>query len=111
MGLKIEELRKPVDGAMYRSPQRLYVTAEGRLCNGDDPEAANLLVGEGGEISNAEAAKYGLLEPKGEAEGLASHTVDELRSLAADKGLEVPPHTKKGDLIALLEEVESTAEA
>jgi hypothetical protein len=61
MALNIEELRKPRDGAMYVSPERLCLTADGELCSEDDPKAVKLLVGKGGEISTAEATKYGLI--------------------------------------------------
>jgi hypothetical protein len=61
MALNIEELRKPRDGAMYVSPERLCLTADGELCSEDDPKAVKLLVGKGGEISTADATKYGLI--------------------------------------------------
>lgn len=49
---------------MYTSEKRLYVTADrSRVVDEDDPEAAYLLVGEGGELDDAEAKKYGLKAP------------------------------------------------
>ena len=45
----------------YLSDRRLYLNADGtKVVEHDDPEAATLLVGEGGELDDAEAAKYGL---------------------------------------------------
>lgn len=45
----------------YTSDRRLYLNADGtKVVEHDDPEAAILLVGEGGELSDADAAKYGL---------------------------------------------------
>lgn len=112
MALNIEELRKPADGAMYVSPQRLCVTAEDRLCECDDPEAIKLLVGEGCEITNAEAAKYGLIaseEPEEQEEGLAALTVAELRELAEERGVDLPAQARKDEIIALLEQAEGEA--
>jgi len=61
MAFKIEELRKLPDGAMYVSPERICVSADGELCDETDPHAVRLLVAKGGEIPAAEAAKYGLI--------------------------------------------------
>ncbi len=110
MALKIDDLRKQKHGAMYTSPKRLCATADGELCECDDPAAVKLLVGEGCEIPNAEAAKYGLIagadeEPK--EEGLAALSVAELRDRADDSGVEVPARANKAEIIALLEEAEA----
>ena len=61
MGWKITELRREPDGAMYTSPARICVTADGELCEETDSNAVRLLVAEGGQIPAAEAAKYGLI--------------------------------------------------
>ena len=61
MAFKIEELRRLPHGAMYVSPERICVTADGELCEETDSNAVRLLVAEGGQIPAAEAAKYGLI--------------------------------------------------
>ncbi len=111
MALNIDDLRKQRHGAMYTSPQRLCATADGELCECDDVAAVKLVVGEGCEISNAEAAKYGLIagaEP--EAEGLEANTVAELHELADERGVELPVRATKAHIIALLEEAEAAGE-
>ncbi len=113
MALNIDDLRKQRRGAMYISPARLYVTADDELCGAGDPAAVKLLVGEGCEIPNAEAAKYGLIadgKADAAADGLASLTVSELRALADDKGVDVPGRGTKAELVALLEEAEAAGE-
>ena len=117
MALNIEDLRKQRRGAMYTSPQRLCATADGELCECDDPEAVKLVVGEGCEIPNAEAAKYGLIAgaeaetaERAEAEGLEASTVAELRELADERGVELPAQATKAHIIALLEEAEAAGE-
>ena len=110
MALNIEDLRKQRRGAMYISPARLYVTAGDELCGAGDPAAVKLLVGEGCEIPNAEAAKYGLIagkEPEAEEEGLEASTVAELYELADERGVELPARANKADIIAALEEAEA----
>lgn len=62
MTLKIDELRRPPDGAFYTSPARICVTAAGALVECTDPKAARLLVGEGGQIPVDEARLHGLIE-------------------------------------------------
>ena len=111
MALTIEDLRKKKDGARYVSPQRLYVTAEDELCAAGDPAAVKLLVGEGGVIPNALAAKYGLIagaEPK--PEGLAALTVAEVRERADEQGVELPGRATKADIIVALEANKPDAE-
>jgi len=61
MAFTIEELRRPPSGAMYVSPERICVSADGELCDEADPRAVRLLVAKGCEIPAAEAAKYGLI--------------------------------------------------
>lgn len=59
--LKINELRREPEGAMYVAPARLCVTADGEVCSQDDPRAVRLLVAEGCSIPASEAAQYGLI--------------------------------------------------
>jgi hypothetical protein len=48
----------------YTSDRRLFTTADrSRVVEEDDPEAAFLLVGEGGELDDATAERYGLNKP------------------------------------------------
>ena len=61
MGFDITPYRRPADGAFYTSPVRLYRTATGELCAEDDPRAAFLVVGAGGQIPVDEARAYGLI--------------------------------------------------
>lgn len=61
MALDINTLRKAAEGAMYVSPVRLGLTADGELCEDTDERCVTLLVGAGGSIPASEAAKYGLI--------------------------------------------------
>lgn len=61
MGFDITPYRRRADGAFYTSPVRLYRTATGELCAEDDPRAAFLVVGAGGQIPVDEARAYGLI--------------------------------------------------
>ncbi len=45
---------------MYTSEKRLYLTAEGKVVEEGDPNAATLLVGIGGQLSDEDAERYGL---------------------------------------------------
>lgn len=45
---------------MYVSDKRLYRTLDDRVVSEGDPDAAFLLVGEGGMLSDEDARKYGL---------------------------------------------------
>lgn len=47
---------------MYTSEKRLYLTADGKVVQEGDPAAATLLVGEGGQLSDEDAERYGLTE-------------------------------------------------
>lgn len=62
MALEIRDLVRPAAGAMYVSPARICVTAEGELVDEDDPRAVTLLVAKGGEIPIDEARQYGLVD-------------------------------------------------
>lgn len=49
--------------ATYKSDKRLYVNADrSKVVSEDSPEAAYLLVSEGGEIPEEEAKRYGLVK-------------------------------------------------
>ena len=61
MALNVELLRREAQGAMWVSPARVCLTAEGRLVNCEDVTAVKLLVGEGGSLPVAEAERYGLV--------------------------------------------------
>ncbi len=61
MSFEIARLRKPAEGAMYVSDERLCVTADGEITGEDDPRAVRLLVAKGGSIPATEAAEYGLI--------------------------------------------------
>lgn len=83
---------------MYKSDKRLYTTADrSRVVDEDDPEAAVLLVAEGGEISDEEAARLGLT---GKRAAKAPEPAV-VHSIAADpeadpesKAVSGPPETK-----------------
>lgn len=54
---------------MFTSTKRLYLTADkAKVVEEGDPEAAFLLVGEGGQIPQEEAEKYGLTKAAESAE-------------------------------------------
>lgn len=49
--------------AMWTAPKRIYVNADrSKVVDESDPEAASLLVGEGGQLDEAEARRLGLLD-------------------------------------------------
>lgn len=48
----------------YTSEKRLYLTADGKVVEEGDPNAATLLVGEGGQLSDEDAEHYGLVKGK-----------------------------------------------
>lgn len=68
MGLEIRDLKRPATGAMYVSPARICVTADGALVDEDDQRAVRLLVAAGGELPVEEARRYGLVEDAPEPE-------------------------------------------
>jgi hypothetical protein len=68
MALRIEELRRRREGAVYRSPRRIAVAEDGTLVDPADPRARWLLVGEGGELPWDVAARYGLVADGDEGE-------------------------------------------
>lgn len=54
----------------YTSDKRLYLDADGNVVE-DEATAATLLVGEGGELDDATAEKYGLTGKAAKAEAKA----------------------------------------
>jgi hypothetical protein len=52
---------------MYTSDRRLWITNDGKLVEEGDPRAALLLVGEGGQLSDEDAERYGLTGTKAKA--------------------------------------------
>lgn len=97
MALEIHELRRPADGAFWKSPDRLCVTADGRVTSEDDPEAESLLVAKGGQLPIAVARRYGLVSDPGEtkerksleSKPLARMNKGELRAIATEMGLDL----------------------
>jgi hypothetical protein len=47
--------------ALFRSKKRLHLTRDGKVVPPGHPDSARLLVAEGGELSDEDAQKYGLL--------------------------------------------------
>lgn len=74
---------------MHKSDRRLYVDANDKVVEADDPSRVKLLVGKGGEIPMEDARRYGLVTEA------AEHAAPE-----AQKGLETAkaaPTKKKAD--------------
>jgi hypothetical protein len=88
--------------AMYESPKRLYVTMDrSRVVDESDPEAAYLLVAEGGSLTEEEARQYGLMggdapTPEApEAEAPAEEEADaKAKRPAANKAVTGPAENK-----------------
>lgn len=84
-------------GSTYTSPERLYLDKDGNVVSGDDPNKVSLLVAEGGEISEAEARKYGLIDDAGEPvkrETQASDREPEKRTVRSRKTVAGPDEVK-----------------
>jgi hypothetical protein len=62
----------------YTADKRLYLDADGNVVDEGDPRAATLLVGEGGQLSDEDAKKYGLTS-KAKAEPVEEKAVNEPR--------------------------------
>lgn len=96
MALEIHDLRQPANGAFWTSPERLCVTADGRVTDQDDPEAVSLLVAKGGQLPIATARRYGLVAEPGETkerkgvEGKPLHKMNkaQLQAIAAEMDLD-----------------------
>lgn len=52
----------------YIAEKRLWLDATGKVVQDGDEAAAVLLVGEGGQLSDADANKYGLTDTKAKAD-------------------------------------------
>ncbi len=103
----IDELKRAAEGNMWTSPERLCVTADGRVTHQDDPAAVRLLVGKNCQIPRDEARKYGLLLEPGEAPAAAGPDLKrlkkaELQALAGELGLETGGANQ--ELISRIEE-------
>jgi hypothetical protein len=66
----------------YKVKERLYTTLDGKVVKEGDPKAAFLLMNEGGELSDEEAQKYGLVEEK----AVPAPPATKARSTQASKG-------------------------
>ena len=66
MGFQIDLQREP-EGAFYVAPERLCVTADGRVTDQDDPAAVRLLVAKGGRLPIDEARQFGRVAEKAKA--------------------------------------------
>jgi len=63
MALRIELLRKELEGGEYISAHRLCVTDTDEIVGETDPRARRLLVGVGGTLTRQQAEHYGLVVP------------------------------------------------
>ena len=59
----------------FQSKKRLYLTADQQVVEEGDERAATLLVGEGGQLSDEQAAQYGLLRDA-PADGIVKTAVE-----------------------------------
>lgn len=77
---------------MYRVPERICRTADGRLVREGDPQAAFLAYPAGAELSDEEAERFGLLALGTDAK-LGSRPQDKLARRGRDKaaGRQVAP--------------------
>ena len=67
----------------YHVKERLYTTLDGKVVKEGDPNAAFLLMSEGGELSDEEAKKYGLVE---EEKAVAAPPATKAKTPQANKG-------------------------
>lgn len=65
MALNVELLRREAKGAIWVSPARVCLTADGALVSCEDASAVKLLVGVGGALPVAKAELYGLVARPG----------------------------------------------
>lgn len=56
----------------YKSDRRLFLDRDGKVVEDGDPTAAFLLVGEGGELEDAIAQQYGLVNAPADAKAVQS---------------------------------------
>ena len=73
----------------YTSDKRLYLTRDGQVVEEGDERAATLLVGAGGQLSDEQAAQYGL---NGKAD--ATPQAKSERAPAASKAVKAPEADK-----------------
>lgn len=87
----------------FRSDKRLYVNADkSQVVEEDSPEAAYLLVGKGGQVTEEDAKKYNLKAPKRtevtevpvEAEAEAEETEAKQEPAPANKAESMPKDKK-----------------
>jgi hypothetical protein len=98
-GIALKEQTVP-----FRSDKRLYVNADkSKVVDEDSPEAAYLLVGAGGSVSDEDAKKYGLKkqakaeEPEAKVEAkveAAPESEPEAEDEAESKAHDAPPENK-----------------
>lgn len=81
------EIQRPATGALWTSPERLFVTASGEVCTAKDPRRVSLLIAEGGQMLLADAERWGLPARYAEPEAVAIEAVEPEPSPIVD----VPP--------------------
>lgn len=59
-----EAKREVVMGKFWTADKKYWLTSEGKAVDHKTPDAVTLLVGQGGQLTEADAIKYGLLETK-----------------------------------------------
>jgi hypothetical protein len=72
----------------WTADKRYCLTADGRVVADDDPEARTVLIGEGSQMSLADAERYGLVKPEPEA------TEKQVAGPPANKARDSAPNTK-----------------
>lgn len=100
------------------SGQTLYLNSDKTaIVPGNSPDAAWLLVAEGGEVDSELLAKYQAQPTEDEAaqvdadSDLESKSVPQLRELAEAQGVNIAGITRKADLIEALESQNARTEA
>lgn len=71
---------------MYISPTRLYADKDGNLVDEKDPKKAYLVVGAGGNLSDEDARRYGLIEAPEEKAVTEPKTNKAIGKAPANKG-------------------------
>jgi hypothetical protein len=108
-GVRITRLRDGEGEPMHKLTEKTYVNADStKVVPEGDPEAAYLLGLEGDEISLETAQRVGLVEKES---AYAEQTVDELRSLAEERDVEIPSKAKKAEIVEALETADANAAA
>lgn len=81
---------------MYRSDRRLYVNSDRTAVVPEgSPEAAFLLVGEGGEVDDAEAKRLGLLDSHGRKQPLGEPETEPDEPVVPEEKAEEPSANKE----------------